>query len=114
MLKVMLACLVVFLYSTSALAEKPEQAGSGKLTAEQKALRKPMTKAKDEMEREGNELKEKKLKKEKAYHEEGEKPKGLAKQYEKKSTQEQKELGKGSEQGQESSSKKKKWWKFWE
>ncbi len=51
--------------------------------------------------------KEKKLKKDKVNT-------GLEKQREKKSEKVQKELGKGSEQGQESRKKRKKWWKFWE
>ena len=40
--------------------------------------------------------------------------KGFEKQKEKKMAQEQKELGKGSEQGQEARQNRKKWWKFWE
>ena len=40
--------------------------------------------------------------------------KGLEKQKEKKMAQEQKELDKGSEQGQASRENRKKWWKFWE
>ncbi len=42
-----------------------------------------------------------------------EQPKGLEKQREKKAAQEQKELGKGSEQGQQSRENRRKWWKFW-
>lgn len=40
--------------------------------------------------------------------------KGLEKQKAKKQEQVQKELDKGSEQGKEARSKRKKWWKFWE
>ncbi len=40
--------------------------------------------------------------------------KGLEKQRERKTFQEQKESDKGSEKGQESRLKRKKWWKFWE
>ena len=40
--------------------------------------------------------------------------KGLEKQREKKSEQVQKELGKGSEKGQEARETRKKWWKFFE
>ena len=41
-------------------------------------------------------------------------PQGLEKQREKKSDQVQKELGRGSEQGQESREQhRRKWWKFW-
>lgn len=39
---------------------------------------------------------------------------GLEKQKAKKQEQVQKELDKGSEQGKEARSKRKKWWKFWE
>jgi len=46
--------------------------------------------------------------------EKGDMPSGLAKQREKKAGQEQKELGKGSEQGQASREEhSRKWWKFW-
>lgn len=45
---------------------------------------------------------------------EGAAPKGLEKQQEKKAGQERKELGKGSEQGQEMREQhSRKWWKFW-
>ena len=40
---------------------------------------------------------------------------GMQKQREMKTEQEQKELGKGSEQGQAArETHRKKWWKFWE
>lgn len=39
--------------------------------------------------------------------------KGLEKQEAKKSEQVQKELGKGSERGQEARQERRKWWKFW-
>jgi hypothetical protein len=38
----------------------------------------------------------------------------MEKQREMKSEQEQKELGKGSETGQEAREQRKKWWRFWE
>ncbi|MFC1467676.1 hypothetical protein ACFLQY_03175 [Verrucomicrobiota bacterium] len=38
---------------------------------------------------------------------------GIEKQRVKKAEQVQKELGKGSERGQEARQKRKKWWKFW-
>jgi hypothetical protein len=40
--------------------------------------------------------------------------KGMEKQREMKSIQEQKELGKGSETGQEAREQRKKWWRFWD
>lgn len=114
MLKMILVCLVAFLYPTSAMSERPEWAGKGKPTEEQRAAKKSVMNAKEEIEKEDKELEEHRYKKEKKHKEEGEKPKGLEKQYEKKSSQDQKEIGKGSERGQEASSAKKKWWKFWE
>jgi len=45
---------------------------------------------------------------------EGMENKGMEKQREMKAEQEQKELGKGSAQGQESREQRKKWWRFWE
>lgn len=39
---------------------------------------------------------------------------GLLKQRQRKSEQVQKELGKGSEQGQEAREKRRKWYRFWE
>ena len=48
------------------------------------------------------------------HREDGEKPAGLAKQREKKTAQEQKELGRGSEQGQKAREEhSRKWWKLW-
>lgn len=117
MSKMILACLVAFLYSASAMAEKPESTGKANSTAEEHAAKtSAMNKKKEieELEAEGRKSKEEKLEKTNKIKEESEKPKGLEKQYEKKSGQERKELGKGSEQGQESSSGKNKWWKFWE
>lgn len=109
-----------FLVSGTAIAEKPEWAGKGKSTAEQKATHKAAMNAKEDVEEIESEakgkVKDKKQKKDKAEKKvKAEKSvKGLDKQKDKKSTQVQKELGKGSEKGQEASSSKKKWWKFWE
>ncbi|WP_238593823.1 hypothetical protein [Endozoicomonas atrinae] len=109
--------IVVFmaslLFSHGVSAEKPEWAGKGKPTAEQKAAHKALMNAKETDEETEKLLKEPKQKKEKEVKQE--KPvKGLEKQKDKKSAQGKKELGKGSETGQEASSSKRKWWKFWE
>ena len=117
MFKVIIAGFAVFIFSTAAMAEKPEWAGNGKPTAEQKEVGKSAKQAKQEMDedrREGEKSKEHMDKNAYKHKEDSDRPKGLDKQYEKKSSQEQKELGKGSEKGQEASSNKKKWWKFWE
>jgi len=53
-------------------------------------------------------------KRERMQEKEGMDNKGMEKQREMKSEQEMKELGKGSEKGQESREKRKKWWRFWE
>ena len=122
-LSIFIAALMV---STGAFADKPEWAGKGKPTAEQKETHKKAMQAKEEAEAREEEHKEKvkeqkqeKNKAEKKHKEDDDEKdekevKGLEKQKEKKSTQEQKELGKGSETGQEASDTKKKWWKFWE
>ena len=112
MSKAILVFTLTILVSGIAVAEKPEWAGKGKPTAEQKAAHKAAMNAKgdvDDMEKDSMDGdKEKKAKKaEKTV-------KGLEKQAEKKSGQAQEELDKGSETGQEASSDKKKWWKFWE
>lgn len=46
-------------------------------------------------------------------HEKHAMPKGLEKQHDKKAAHVQKELDKGSAQGQEARQGRKKWWKFW-
>ena len=60
---------------------------------------------------------ERREREEKAYREhrkDSDKPAGLAKQREKKSAQEQKELGRGSEQGQKAREENsRKWWQLW-
>ena len=55
---------------------------------------------------EAKQIRERKMKKEKA------KLKGLEKQKAKKAEQVQKELGRGSEKGQAARASRKKWWKF--
>ncbi len=116
--------------SASAIAEKPEWAGKGKPTAEQKEAHNETIKAKEKLEddlqdyKDNDEIKalkekkekiEKKDKKEKKLKlEKAEKLSGLEKQQARKSEQVQNELDKGSEQGQEARSENaKKWWKFW-
>lgn len=111
-------CCVAF--SVSSQAAKPEWAGSGKApTDEQKAVHEAAMEAKGKSDHAGNEVEDLKDKAEKA-EKKSKKEKelkanqGLAKQKTMKSEQERKELGKGSEKGQEARSESKKWWKFWE
>ncbi len=131
--------MISFLFSIPAFAAKPTWAGKGKPTMEQKQEHKSAMQEKKEMDGDdvGDEIKDKamqekkhkkdKMKKEKKHKEEkmqqekkdmmveeGGDKKGLEKQKAKKAEQEQKELGKGSEKGQESRQKRKKWYKFWE
>jgi len=110
-----IALVVMSLAVTPAFAEKPEWAGKGKPTAEQKEIHRAAMEAKgDDMDKHGleekKERKEKKEKKEKS----SDVNKGVEKQREMKSEQIQKELGKGSDKGQESRENSKKWWRFWE
>lgn len=109
------------------LADKPEWAGEGKPVAQQKEAHREAMQVKGEYAYELEEDGGKKLKKEKAKTEKLKKEKkskdglddidelkGLEKQAAKKSGQQQKDLGKGSETGQEAREERKKWWKFWE
>lgn len=135
---------VIFLsifISLPASADKPEWAGTGKPTAEQKqahkaAMRQKIGDTKENIEDKTKKEKPKGLAKQqqKKAHQAAmdrkiddgkesvedkmekanpEKPKGLAKQQQKKTEQVQKELDKGSEKGKESRQSRKKWWKFW-
>ena len=113
----LIGLVVMSLLVMPALAEKPEWAGKGKPTAEQKEMHRAAMEAKgDDMDMDESRLKEKKEKKEKKQKKEkSSDTKGLEKQREMKTEQEQKELGKGSEKGQKSREENsKKWWKFWE
>ena len=109
MLKIFTLTLVTLAIAASitgnSLAAKPDkemkQQTKG-LAKEQKVLKK-MAKPEQKMQQKAD--------KEKS----GDKVTGMEKQREKKSTQEMKELGKGSEQGQTQREEvRKKWWKFWD
>lgn len=111
--------LTAVMVSATALADKPEWAGKGgKPTAEQKAAHKDAMNAKQgkggELE-EGKQQKQKKEKnrEEKHYREKDEAKEKAGKQQSDKAERERKELGKGSEDGQESRENSKKWWKIW-
>ena len=126
MKKKLVVGLVALFLAASALAEKPEWAGEGKPTAEQKEAHKAAMKATADYDDEDDYLDKEKNNKDKQKKEKKEKKlkdnqsedygelKGLDKQALKKSEQERKELGKGSETGQERREESKKWWKFWE
>jgi len=90
--------VTLFLFTTPALAEKPEWAGKGK----------PTKKKSDKS------SKSEKSEKSKSEKDSEEKVKGLEKQKLKKTDQQMKELDKGSDQGQESRDNRKKWWRFWD
>ncbi len=124
-------------FAVPAIAEKPEWAGKGKPTEEQKAAQKEAMKAKedlddddrdddlddedldeDDSDDDSEEAKDKKEKKDKKNKKDKEakagNSDGPAELENKKADQERKELGKGSEKGQESrEANSKKWWKFW-
>lgn len=92
MRKNLLALILMSVFVTPAIADKPEWAGKGKPTAEQKEAHKTAMEAKEDLDDDEN------LEKKKA----------------KKAEQEQKELDKGSDKGKESrEANSKKWWKFW-
>ena len=124
--------LVASLFTIAAFAEKPEWSGKGKPSAEQVDMHRAAMEAKEDARESMDKHKDKHMNADagRAMHEgkekaregmdkdmdEGkkkmEKVQGLEKQGEKKADQVQKELGRGSEQGQESRKSQKKWWKF--
>ena len=107
---IVLILLTVFV--APVMADKPEWAGNGKPTDEQKAAHKSVMEAKGDSDDDDYRLNEKKQKKEKK--DKSSKLKGIEKQGAKKSEQEQKEVEKGSDKGQASREEnRKKWWKLW-
>ncbi len=103
MKKNLLVLLLAGAFVTPVVADKPEWAGKGKPTDEQKATHQAAMEAKEDLDEETKDKKEK-----------TDKLKGQEKQKSKKSEQVQKELDKGSEKGKASrESNSKKWWKFW-
>lgn len=122
--KNVLVLMLMSLFVTPVMADKPEWAGKGKPTAEQKAAHKAAMEAKDDLEESEDRIKESKEKAHKL--KEGEdrikENKGKAHQLKDdvkkkkhdKSEQLQKELDKGSDKGKASrEANSKKWWKFW-
>jgi hypothetical protein len=124
--------MLLSLVAMGANADKPEWAGKGKPTAEQKAAHKAAMNAKedddDEDDEDGNgkgkdKAKKEKMKKDKRAKKEkhdkegdeddSDRQAGLEKQKSKKSEQEQKELDKGSDRGKEARETRRKWWQFW-
>lgn len=106
MKKNLAALFLLSIFVSPAMADKPEWAGKGKSTAEQKETHKAAMEGKKKMGDNGERLEQKK--------EKSNKLKGIDKQTEKKSAQPQKELEKGSDKGKESrQANRKKWWQFW-
>lgn len=113
------ALLTCLLFSASSLAEKPDWAGNGKPSDEQKSLRKPHHDS-DHEDKLDKLKKEKKEKKEKITgHDDeqaskNERTKGMEKQRDMKAEQVRKEMDKGSETGKAKRAEhSKKWWQFW-
>lgn len=104
-------------------AEKPDWAGEQNASVECKGAGGPTMKGTENadqyVEDEGRKAKKNKgvKSKEKQLNKQENKQrdalKGQEKQKAKKSVQTQKELGKGSEKGQQARRERKKWWKFW-
>ncbi len=124
-LRIFIALLMTFAI-TPAFADKPQWAGKGKPgretgpAFEHREPQRPMMKGRsheeDYGEYEGEEdehgWQSMEHRSDKSIKED--KPKGLARQTEKKAEQEQKELERGSEKGREARQVRKKWWKFWD
>ena len=118
-IRMIILCLG-FAYTGFVYAEKPEWAGNGQPTAEQKAAHNDVMNAKEgDSQDDAKDDAKDKMKKDKGEgdagksKDEGKTNSGLEKQKDKKAAMEQKEMGKGSEKGQESREDRKKWWKFW-
>jgi len=123
----LLPLILISLFATPALAEKPDFSGKGKPAEEQLKTHKATMEAKEDMDDDDGEMKREKIKQEKKekikeqdreqmqeMKEGSGQKKAMEKQSIKKSEQNRNELGKGSEQGQESrETNSKKWWKFW-
>ncbi|MDX2424769.1 MAG: hypothetical protein QNK15_00790 [Cycloclasticus sp.] len=107
----LLMILLLAFITTPILAAKPDWTGQGKPDKEQtKQLKSTMKADKDMGKMKGQP--EEKMAKLKEKKDKPDKLKGLEKQTEMKSTQQQKELDKGSEKGMESREERKKWWNF--
>ncbi|GAA5314842.1 MAG: hypothetical protein AseanaTS_00460 [Candidatus Pelagadaptatus aseana] len=112
-----LAIFVLVAMALPVSADKPEWAGKGKPTAEQKAAHKAAMNAKDEYDDDVLEVddEEREKPKDKEMKKSKEKLKGMEKQVDMKSEQPRKEVEKGAESGQASRDEHaRKWWKFWE
>ncbi|MEJ1298879.1 MAG: hypothetical protein RPU64_06725 [Candidatus Sedimenticola sp. (ex Thyasira tokunagai)] len=112
---------VMAITSPFALAAKPDKGSSGKKMEkayqkeqrkEEKLYRKEQKRTAKAVSKEEKSLEKESRKADKATDDD--KLRGLDKQRIKKAEQEQKELDKGSDQGQTSRENRKKWWKFWE
>ena len=112
MKKNLIVLILLSIFVVPVMADKPEWAGKGKPTDEQKAVHKSAMEAKVDSDDDDDRLNEKKQKKEK--EDKSSKLKGIDKQSAKNSEQEQKELERGSDKGRASREEnRKKWWKLW-
>lgn len=110
----MLFFLAFSVVTAPVLAEKPEWAGGGKSSVEKnKAPKSAIESVADDVEIEKEKKEKIKTDKEKKLKKEHDELRGLEKQRATKTVEMQKELDKGSQQGQEARSKRRKWWKFW-
>lgn len=123
----LLPLILISLFATPALADKPEFAGKGKPSEQQLNTHKAAMEAKDDLDDDEGQMKQEKIKQEKKekikekdkkhmqeMKEDGGQMDAMEKQAAMKSEQNRNELGKGSEKGQESrETHSKKWWKFW-
>lgn len=125
--RIVFALLMAFAI-TPAFADKPQWAGKGKPDKEAgsrleqwesrhsgqrgKSYEDDDSEYEDENQDEDSGSQSREQRSKKSFRED--KPRGLIRQTEKKTEQEQKEMGRGSEKGREAREIRKKWWKFWE
>lgn len=117
--KKLIVLMLMSIFVAPVMAEKPEWAGKGKPSEEQKAAHKAAMEAKEDIDDhasvDGNDdIDEQKDKIKKQKKGKSKELKGLEKQRATKPEQVQKELDKGSEKGKVAREENsKKWWKFW-
>ena len=102
--------LLAIFICTPAVAEKPQWAGQGKPTSEQKAAHQEAMQAKEEMGKQQGKSTEQ-MKQGKA--DQADRSKTMEKSQNRHMEQEQKQTGQATQAGKQTQEKKRKWWKFW-
>ena len=105
-----MSLLLTLFVCSPVIAEKPEWAGQGKPTAEQKEGHKAAMQAKKET---GEEQRKAGEQMQKGKADQADKAKAMEKTQTRQMEQEQKQTGEATQAGKQTQEKKRKWWKFW-